>query len=571
MSDVSGRDLMNNLERQWRRTLMNNARCVITATNDAGGIHKVQVRPSPHELIDDVPVVQLFGISSHAPVGSEAHMICTTSDRSKSVVMATNNPDLRPRNLKSGEVAIYDSSGSTVKLANGGDVSVTASGTHTTTVPTIAVNATDKVTVTTPVHHVEGKSTVAYDPSAPNEVATKAYVDASHGAGLPGPPGPAGPTGPAGPPGPAGPKGDTGATGAASTVPGPQGPQGPAGTTGATGPQGPAGATGGIGPAGPTGPPGADSTVPGPAGPTGAQGPPGTTGAQGPAGATGPQGPTGADSTVPGPQGPKGDTGAQGPQGVPGPTGATGPQGPQGPPGSGLADAPSDGWTYARQGGAWTSTYHVAGMRNDYSYAINWHSGANTYDSFGFWDLDTSTGVGLFMYGGNIGFGKTNSTGQGISGTFFQVSPTTGDFGGAGTLRLGTVNSDPSSVVGGIEMYPGYGGFGVTSGTLNYNWTGIHQFSNGATPIMYISAGLYMQTPLTLARDPVNSTEAATKAYVDNAVAAVNAKIGHSQWDGVGLTEFEEAPPSLLDEMRATIAALTARIAALEERGQPQP
>ncbi len=94
---------------------------------------------------------------------------------------------------------------------------------------------------------------------------------------------------------------------------------------GAVGPAGPAG------PAGPSGPQG----VPGP---TGATGPQGATGAQGPIGATGSQGATGAQ----GPAGATGATGAQGPAGAPGPqglpgapgapgaTGATGPAGPEG-------------------------------------------------------------------------------------------------------------------------------------------------------------------------------------------------------------------------------------------------
>jgi hypothetical protein len=67
----------------------------------------------------------------------------------------------------------------------------------------------------------------------------------------------------------------------------------------------------------------------------------------------------------------------------------------------------------------------------------------------------------------------------------------------AHTLRLGVVNSDPTVVTGGIEMYPGFGGFGVTAGTLNYNFAGTHQFMSGATPLVtmnlsgaFVAAGL---------------------------------------------------------------------------------
>jgi phage baseplate assembly protein V len=130
---------MTEIDRLHRRNLMNNGRCVITATNDAGGVHKVQVRPTPRELIDDVPVVQLYGLSSHAPVGSEAHMLCTRGDRSSTVVVATNNPDARPRGLNSGEVALYTAEGDTIVLKSGHVIAITTSGTVTVTAPTVNI------------------------------------------------------------------------------------------------------------------------------------------------------------------------------------------------------------------------------------------------------------------------------------------------------------------------------------------------------------------------------------------------------------------------------------------------
>ena len=475
--------------RNFRRILMSNARCVITATNDAGGVHKVQVRPTPRELIDDVPVVQLYGLSSHAPVGSEAHMICTRGDRSSTVVVATNNPDARPRNLQSGEVTLFDNSGSLVKLANGGNVEVSAKGTHTTTVPTVNVNASQGAQITTPLVHGAGRQTMAYEPVQPNEVVTKNYCDGNRGSGggEQGPPGPAGPTGP-------------------------QGPQGP---------------------------PGAASTVPGPTG------------------ATGPTGPTGAASTVPGPTGPQGPIGLTGAQGVPGATGATGPQG---PPGSGLADAPSDGTAYGRLSAAWIHVLPLTGgtlsghVTNTASFTINWTDVSPSYATFGFWDTNTSSGYGFFAYSPTVmAISTINSNGQAQSpGIQFDTSIGTIKLPTTGGLRLGVVNSDPTSISGGIEMYPGFGGFGVSAGTLNYNWTGTHQFRQGATVIMQIiSGGLTMQSPLTLVANPTTALQAATKQYVDTAISTVTAK---------------PASASVLDDMRAIIADLTARIAVLEAR-----
>ncbi len=339
---------MSTADRLYRRMMMAVAPSLkITATDDSGPIHRAQVRGFPNETIDAMPVLQIYGLASHAMPGSDATAIFASGDRSNGVIVATGNQQYRLRNQKPGEVALYDDNGSIVQLANGGNILTTATGKHTTTVPTVEVNASDGVTVTTPLVHVEGRQTMAYEPAQPNEVVTKNYCDANRGeggggaAGPPGPTGPQGPQGPVGPAGPAGPQGDTGATGAASTTPG---PQGPAGTPGATGPQGPVGAASMVpGPVGPAGPQGAV----GPAGAAGAQGPQGDTGAtgaagatgpQGPAGtpgATGPQGPVGAASTVPGPVGPAGPQGAVGPAGAAGAQGPKGDTGATGPAGAG--------------------------------------------------------------------------------------------------------------------------------------------------------------------------------------------------------------------------------------------
>jgi hypothetical protein len=89
----------------------------------------------------------------------------------------------------------------------------------------------------------------------------------------------------------------------------------------------------------------------------------------------------------------------------------------------------------------------------------------------------------------------------------------------------------------------------------NNNWT-----TNAVWHRILTDQGGTMTGPLILAADPSTALGAATKQYVDNAITA---RIGHSQWDGVGLLAAEAAPDPL-DEMRATIAALTARVATLE-------
>lgn len=200
------------VDRLYRRVMMLIAPVKITATDDTGPVHRAQIRGFPPETIDAMPVLQIYGLASHAMPGSDAMAIFSSGDRSNGVIVATGNQQHRLRNLKPGEVALYDNSGSqsVLKLANGGNVETSASGKHTTTVPTVEVNASNTVTITTPMAHVEGRMTMAHDPASPPEVATKSYVDAKWGSGGGGGGGTAGPPGPEGPPGPPGPQGPSG-------------------------------------------------------------------------------------------------------------------------------------------------------------------------------------------------------------------------------------------------------------------------------------------------------------------------------------------------------------------------
>jgi hypothetical protein len=93
-------------------------------------------------------------------------------------------------------------------------------------------------------------------------------------------------------------------------------------------------------------------------------------------------------------------------------------------------------------------------------------------------------------------------------------------------LKFTQVNSDPALVTGGIEMYPGFGGFGVTSSTLNYNWTGVHSFRSAGQQVMsFNNVGLTMYKPLTLSGNPTATLHAVTKQYVDLADSIMQADI----------------------------------------------
>lgn len=146
----------------------------IVATDDSGPIHRAQVRGFAPETIDAMPVLQIYGLASHAMPGSDAMAIFASGDRSNGVIIATGNQQYRLRALKSGEVALYDNAGNVVKLAAGGNIEITC--------PT-------KVRVVTPRLEVTGDIVAGCD-STHVSVLNHRHKDTQPGGGLSGVPQP---------------------------------------------------------------------------------------------------------------------------------------------------------------------------------------------------------------------------------------------------------------------------------------------------------------------------------------------------------------------------------------------
>lgn len=94
-------------------------RGVINLVNSADGIQKVQVSGLADETIADVEFMQQFGLTSVPPAGTQVVVIPMGGATTHSVVVATENGSFRVKNLKGGEVAVYDESGSSIVLRNG--------------------------------------------------------------------------------------------------------------------------------------------------------------------------------------------------------------------------------------------------------------------------------------------------------------------------------------------------------------------------------------------------------------------------------------------------------------------
>jgi phage baseplate assembly protein V len=296
MSD--GWALQTQIDRLYRRIRMMVAPTKILATDDTDVIHKVQLRvQNTPEILDSVGVMQIYGLASHAPVGTDATALFVMGDRSNPVVIATGQQKSRLKNQKPGEISLYTDEGDTISMQRQQNVAIstktaTTKATDAFNVSTknATINGSDQINLTTP------NTTVSQDLTINQDVKAHGKIDASGGFFQNGNPigggsGGAGPPGPAGPAGPAGPQGATGAAGNSVL----HGSGSPAGTIGNSGDfyidTGPYSMFGPKTTAWPT--PGTSLI-----GPQGLTGPQGTTGPQGPQGATGAQGPQGPNWNV---------------------------------------------------------------------------------------------------------------------------------------------------------------------------------------------------------------------------------------------------------------------------------
>lgn len=117
----------------------------------------VQVTFAGNEVRDQIPLMQQYGFASSPLPGADAVACFQSGDCNKGVVIATNDQRYRIKTLKSGEVAIYHKSGSSVFLKNDGS---------------IEINPKNKKTIINSDVQVNGKINATNDVSANNMVAS---------------------------------------------------------------------------------------------------------------------------------------------------------------------------------------------------------------------------------------------------------------------------------------------------------------------------------------------------------------------------------------------------------------
>jgi phage baseplate assembly protein V len=110
------------LERVFNRLRMVIGRGRVTFGNDSGNVQLLQIKLNADKINDDMPRLAEFGFTSMPPEDSDVLAVFIAGDRSNGVVVATGHQASRLKNLKAGEVAIYDDQGQSIYITREGIV-----------------------------------------------------------------------------------------------------------------------------------------------------------------------------------------------------------------------------------------------------------------------------------------------------------------------------------------------------------------------------------------------------------------------------------------------------------------
>jgi len=97
-------------------------KAIIKAVNDGAPIQELRISALAGEAMDRIARMQEFGFSSNPPAGSEGIILALGANRENLVMIATENRNVRIKNLASGETVIYTDDGTYLHLKKSGQV-----------------------------------------------------------------------------------------------------------------------------------------------------------------------------------------------------------------------------------------------------------------------------------------------------------------------------------------------------------------------------------------------------------------------------------------------------------------
>jgi phage baseplate assembly protein V len=138
------------MEPLQRRVMLMVTKAVASLIDDAGGLQRLQVTLLANETRGNVPRFQEYGFSAHPLPGATAIVVSISGLRDQPIIIALDDPRHRPRDLKQGEVILYDDLGQSIHLTRDGIV-VKGAG------KPITLTDTPKVRAETPLFECTGE------------------------------------------------------------------------------------------------------------------------------------------------------------------------------------------------------------------------------------------------------------------------------------------------------------------------------------------------------------------------------------------------------------------------------
>lgn len=110
-------------------------------SNESGAVQRIQYRQFNDSVVrDDIPSVQLYGLASAAPSGTDHILVSAAGDTSNVIAVASNHPSIRPRNIRTGSVCLYDNAGQLIHIGiEDGVISIKANTKIKIEAPTIEI------------------------------------------------------------------------------------------------------------------------------------------------------------------------------------------------------------------------------------------------------------------------------------------------------------------------------------------------------------------------------------------------------------------------------------------------
>lgn len=124
----------------------------LTRNNSAQPIQLAQVAGLADELLQNVELMQHYGITSNPPAGSECVVLPLGGRTGHGIVIATEHGTYRLKNLKPGEVALYSDEGDSIILKRGRIMEVTTQ--------TLNVNAATVVNINSQTVNINAQNAV---------------------------------------------------------------------------------------------------------------------------------------------------------------------------------------------------------------------------------------------------------------------------------------------------------------------------------------------------------------------------------------------------------------------------